>query len=46
MSEWNMFILKIFYFNLLLSVLAILIGFNKFLTLIKPVKSAELTYFI
>ena len=41
-----MFILKIFYFNLLLSVSAVLTGFNKFLILIKPIKSTELIYFI
>ena len=41
-----MFILKMFYFNLLLSVLAVLIRFNKLLILIKLIKLIELTYFI
>ena len=41
-----MFILKIFYFSLLLSVLAVLTRLNKPLILIKSIKLTELTYSI
>ena len=44
--KWNIFILKVFHFSLLLSVLAVLTGFNKLLILIKPTESVGLTYFI
>ena len=44
--KWNIFTLKVFYFNLLLSVLTVLAGFNKFLILIKLIKSIKPAYFI
>ena len=41
-----MFTFKTFHFGLLLLVLIVSTGFNKFLTLIKLIKLAELTYSI
>ena len=46
MLKWNIFILKVFYFNLMLSISVISAKFNKFLILIKLIKSTGSVYFI